>query len=136
MLTSPAIDVRSHDQLPPPDCNPSPADDVLSDTDLELAAWLASAARNHPGVEHVTAPLSWPAAARARLAQLISEYRDMNRSAGLPPRARSLDLRLAADIHELCAAHGARPELADALILDDDREWQRRYLPEHARTVR
>jgi len=144
MLTSPAIDVSRPDQPSHP--NPAapkrpesaelrPQLAALSDTDIELAAWLAGAARNHPLVEHVTAPLSWPAAARAKLEQLISDHRDMDRPGGLPPRPRGLELRVAAEIHELCAAHGAGSDLADAIILDDDREWQRRYLPESARST-
>jgi hypothetical protein len=109
-----------------------PAPDVLSETDLELAAWLAGVAANHPDLENATEPLSWPAAAREKLEQLISDYRDDRRGL-LKPRPRSLTLRLASQIHELFEELGCHADIADAIILDDDREWQRLYAPKAVR---
>ncbi len=45
-------------------------------------------------------------------------------------RSRAEELRIAAEIHELCAAHGSGPELADALVDDDDHARRRRYTRE------
>lgn len=102
--------------------------EYLAGPDLELAAWLGTVAGTHPQLNDPTAPLAWPAAARVQLEGLISRYRGGDLPGGLPPRAEQL--RIAAEIHTLCEAHDCGPEssaeeLADAIILDDDREWRR-----------
>lgn len=93
-----------------------PADDSLSQSDLELAAWLATAGSEYTELEDVTYPLSWPAAARRELEQLISRLREV-----ITPASAGERHRLAARVHELCEQHCVDvewinpEELADAL---------------------
>jgi hypothetical protein len=103
--------------------------EYLADHDVELAGWLALAARRHPLLEEPMTLLYIDAAARAQLAELISRYHCCDVPSGERPRAELL--RIAAEIHELCAAHGYGPGYADALVLDeDDHAWRRRYVRE------
>lgn len=102
--------------------------EYLAEPDLELASWLAGTAADHPALEEPTAPLSWPAADRARLGDLLSQYHCTDVPSGA--RSRAEVLRIGAAIAELCDLHGEPEELADALLTDDDRAWRRRYSPD------
>lgn len=105
--------------------------EFLSQTDIQLAAWLATVAATHPQLEEPTSPLNWPAAARAQLEGLISKFRGCETPSGEMPRAEQL--RIAAAIHELCEANDcgvdSPNEIADAITMDDDRAWRRMYMP-------
>lgn len=109
------------------DAPPATAD-ALASTDIDLASWLALAAARHPQLEGATEPLRWPAAARLELEGAISKYNSSDR-APCQERSRTEQLRLAAEIHELCEANGCGPDLADAIIIHHDGEWRRLYAP-------
>ncbi len=99
----------------------------LTESDINLASWLALAASWHPRLQEPTMPLQWPPEARRQLEELIEKARGVDLPEG-QQRTRAEQLTIHAAIHELCEAQGAGPELADALVLgDDDRTWRRRY---------
>lgn len=107
--------------------------EYLTPTDVDLASWLAGAAAAHPQLHDPTAPMAWPAAARAQLEELISKYHGGETTSDELPRAEQL--RIAAAIHELCEANdcgleSTAAEIADAIVFDDDRAWRRLHMPE------
>jgi hypothetical protein len=102
--------------------------EYLVDHDLQLAAWLASAAADHPRLQDPMAPLAWPVGDRRRLEELISQCFSADRAPS-KKRTRAEVVALHGEIHELCYANGCGPDLADGIVLgDDDRTWRRRHL--------
>jgi hypothetical protein len=96
--------------------------EYLADGDVQLAAWLAGVAADHPQLEEPASPMEWPVAARAQLCDLIGRHRCIDRASGVRPRAELL--RIAAEIHDLCEAHGGSADLADAITMEDDDAWR------------
>lgn len=106
--------------------------EYLADADQELAAWLASVASEYPQIEEPSEPMSWPLAARVELGALITKLTGTDVPGGDVPRAEAL--RCAAQIHELVAAQGGAPDLADGIVLAWDRPYSGTRLV--TRTVR